>query len=174
MATLATKTVEGILVLTTDGKMRIATSEDDNADFLGIVSVHAAICGDAAPMSWQGKYQLDKFGGRVLVDTNHTCWQDKPDGEHHESDQWDHKYTDEYISSNNIAVPDYAQVITTQVPVESDGYEQDREYIPRKDRQEWQAIGLMGKLPLLKGQPTAPQWRKLFDLNDEVEMWLVR
>ena len=162
------------VVVTTDGKMRIATSEDDTADFLGIVSVHAAICGDAAPMSWQGKYQLDKFGGRVLVDINHTCWMNKPDGEHDDSDQWDHKYTDEYISSNNIAVPDYAKVITTQVPVESDGYEQDREYIPRKDRKEWQAIGLMGKLPLLKGQPTAPQWRKLFDLNDEVEMWLVR
>lgn len=162
------------VVLTTDGKMRIATSEDDTADFLGIVSVHAAICGDAAPMSWQGKYQLDKFGGRVLVDINHTCWMDKPDGEYNDSDQWDHKYTDEYISSNNIAVPDYAKVITTQVPVESDGYEQDREYIPRKDRKEWQAIGLMGKLPLLKGQPTAPQWRKLYDLNDEVEMWLVR
>ena len=71
-------------------------------------------------------------------------------------------------------IPEDAITITKRRKKLAADYDPEREYIPRKDRQEWQAIGLMGKLPLLKGQPTAPNWKKLYDLNDEVEMWLVR
>jgi hypothetical protein len=164
----------GYSVVLENGKIRIATSEDTVNDLIGIVSVHAAICGDAAHMAWQGKYQLDKFGARVTQDVNHTCWMDKPDGDHHESDEWDCKYTDEYIAANNIEVPDHAQVITTQEPVESEAYDPQTEYIPRADRPEWSPIGLMGKLPLLKGEPVHPRWIKLYEMNDELDMWLVR
>lgn len=164
----------GYSVVLENGKIRIATSEDNVNDLIGIVSVHAAICGDAAHMAWQGRYKLDKFGARVTQDVNHTCWMDKPDGDRHESLQWDNKYSAEYIAENNIEVPDHAQVITTQVPVESDEYDPQTEYIPRADRPEWSPIGLMGKLPLLKGEPVHPRWIKLYEMNDEVDMWLVR
>jgi len=53
-------------------------------------------------------------------------------------------------------------------------YDPSREYIPRENRPEWSAIGMMGKLSLRKGQPVHPRWLKMRDISDEVEEWLVR
>ena len=47
-------------------------------------------------------------------------------------------------------------------------------YVRRQDRKEWDAIGLMGKLRLRKGQPTGTNWIKMKDISDSVEEWLVR
>ena len=160
------------VVLTTDGKMRIATSEDDTADFLGIVSVEAAVVGDSAWAAWTGKCERDRFGQKVYEDYELLCW--GPYDE--ESKSYKTQTTRQAMidAGREADIPDDAIAVVKQRQKLAADYDPDREYIPRKDRQEWQAIGLMGKLPLLKGQPTAPQWRKLFDLNEEVEMWLVR
>lgn len=160
------------VVLTTDGKMRIATSEDDTADFLGIVSVEAAVVGDSAWSHWTGMCERDRFGQKVYEDYELLCW--GPYDE--ESKSYKTQTTRQAMidAGREADIPEDAITVVKQRQKLAADYDPDREYIPRKDRQEWQAIGLMGKLPLLKGQPTAPQWRKLFDLNDEVEMWLVR
>ena len=47
-------------------------------------------------------------------------------------------------------------------------------YVPRSQRKEWDAVGLMGKLRMLKGQPTGDRWIKMRDISDTVEEWLVR
>ena len=47
-------------------------------------------------------------------------------------------------------------------------------YIPREERKEWDVVGLVGKLRMHKGQPTNPNWRKMRDISDSVEEWLVR
>ena len=160
------------VVLTPDGKMRIATSEDDTADFLGIVSVEAAVVGDSAWAAWTGKCERDRFGQKVYEDYELLCW--GPYDE--ESKSYKTQTTRQAMidAGREADIPEDAITVVKQRQKLAADYDPDREYTPRKDRKEWQAIGLMGKLPLLKGQPTAPQWRKLFDLNDEVEMWLVR
>ena len=48
------------------------------------------------------------------------------------------------------------------------------EYVSREDRKEWDTVGLMGKLRMLKGQPTGDRWIKMKDISDTVEEWLVR
>ena len=48
------------------------------------------------------------------------------------------------------------------------------DYVPRSQRKEWDAVGLMGKLRMLKGQPTGDRWIKMRDISDTVEEWLVR
>jgi hypothetical protein len=53
-------------------------------------------------------------------------------------------------------------------------YKPDRDYVPRAERPEWAAIGLVGKLRLRKGQPAGQRWRKMVDISDAVELWLVR
>ncbi len=160
------------VVLTTDGKIRIATSEDDASDFIGIVSVEAAIVGDSAWAAWTGKYERDRFGQKVYEDYDLLCW--GPYDE--ESKSYKTQTTRQVMidAGREADIPEDAITVTKQRQKLSADYDPNREYIARKDRQEWQAIGLMGKLPLLKGQPTSPNWKKLFDLNDEVEMWLVR
>ena len=53
-------------------------------------------------------------------------------------------------------------------------YDPDQEYIPRSDRKEWSAVGLMGKLRVRKGQPVGDRWLKMRDINSGVEEYLVR
>lgn len=53
-------------------------------------------------------------------------------------------------------------------------YDEKKKYIPRENRSEWNCVGLLGKLPLRKGQPVAKSWVKIKDLSDDVELWLVK
>ena len=48
------------------------------------------------------------------------------------------------------------------------------EYVSREDRKEWDTVGLIGKLRMLKGQPTGDRWIKMRNISDTVEEWLVR
>lgn len=81
----------------------------------------------------------------------------------------------------DVVIPDDAEVIST----EEDGsplkrrilnpdYIEGADYVSREDRQEWDTVGLMGKLRVRKGQPVASNWIKMRDVSDEVEEWLVR
>lgn len=160
------------VVLNSDGKIRIATASDPVDDIIGIVSVEAAVVGDSAWAAWTGKYERDRFGQTVYEDYDLLCW--GPYDE--ESKSYKTQTTRQAMidAGREDEIPEDAITVTKRRKKLAADYDPDREYIPRKDRQEWVAIGLMGKLPLLGGQPTGPRWRKLFDLNDEVEMWLVR
>ena len=53
-------------------------------------------------------------------------------------------------------------------------YDDTQTYISRKDRKEWDTIGLVGKLRIRKGQPTGTRWLKMRDVSDTIEEWLVR
>lgn len=53
-------------------------------------------------------------------------------------------------------------------------YDEKKEYIPRENRSEWNCVGLLGKLPLRKGQSVAKNWVKIKDLSDDLELWLVK
>ena len=160
------------VVLTTDGKIRIATADDDTSEFLGIISVESGIVGDSAWASWTGMHERDRFGQIVYEDYELLCW-----GPYDEDNQSYKTQTTRQAmidAGREADIPEDAITVTKSRKKFAADYDPDRKYIARSDRPEWSAVGLMGKLPLLKGQPTAPQWRKLFDLNDEVEMWLVR
>jgi len=65
-------------------------------------------------------------------------------------------------------------VVTSQQQVTNPDYDPTRPYIPRTERQEWDAVGLVGKLVMRKGEPTGDRWIKLSDLSDTLERWLVR
>jgi hypothetical protein len=47
-------------------------------------------------------------------------------------------------------------------------------YSPREDRDEWHIIGLLGQIPITKGQPLADNWIKMKDVSDTVEMYFVK
>jgi hypothetical protein len=56
----------------------------------------------------------------------------------------------------------------------SDEYDESKSYSMRDSRQEWSAVGLMGKLRMRSGQPTASSWIKMRDEGNDIEMWLVK
>ncbi|MDE4176349.1 peptidase G2 autoproteolytic cleavage domain-containing protein [Phaeobacter sp. PT47_59] len=73
-----------------------------------------------------------------------------------------------------VTVPADAERVTQRRRKLNPDYDPDQEYTPRADRAEWDTVGLMGKLRLLKGQPVGARWIKMRDVSAEVEEWLVR
>ena len=53
-------------------------------------------------------------------------------------------------------------------------YNENQEYVPRKERPEWDVVGLMGKLRVRVGQQVDSNWIKMRDISDSVEEYLVR
>ena len=50
---------------------------------------------------------------------------------------------------------------------------QSESYSTREDRDEWHIVGLLGQIPITKGQPTG-NWIKMKDVSDTVEMYFVK
>ena len=53
-------------------------------------------------------------------------------------------------------------------------FREDEIYVPRIERKEWTPIGLVGILRIRKGQKTGDRWKKMRDVGDNVEEWLIR
>ena len=108
----------GYFVKLKDGK--IVLCEDFDTP-LGIVSATPAIIGDSGEMHWQGKYVTDDFGRIQYHDVTVPA----------EIDEDGNTVTEEHIETQPILNPDWNP---------------EQEYIPRKDRPEWSAVGVLGKL----------------------------
>jgi len=52
-------------------------------------------------------------------------------------------------------------------------FNEELDYIPREDREEWHVVGLVGQVPINKGQLTNPRWIKIKDISETVELWFI-
>jgi len=113
-------------------------------------------------------------GDFIVADDPHNVveWTDN-DGKHH-------TYREGGVPED-VVVPSNAT--TSSIDSNGNPYEHRRlntdydptiPYVPREDRPEWDAIGLMGKLRIRKGQPTGTRWIKMRNISETVEEWLVR
>jgi len=161
----------GISVKLDGAKIVPSTSSDNTATIIGVVSGNAGVLGDAAYIKWQGKFLKDDYG-RVIRETyTNTEWT---------VEEFEHSYQTDYIPSD-LTVPSDAVVVSrdnnnnllTRKKV-NPNWDATANYIPRAERKEWDAIGIMGKLRINKGQRTGTNWIKLRDVSDTVEEWLVR
>ena len=46
-------------------------------------------------------------------------------------------------------------------------------YVSREDRDEWNSIGLLGQVPITKGQLVASSWIKMWEISDSVDMYYI-
>ena len=105
---------------------------NENDFVLGIVSGTAAVIGDNAEWEWKDRYLHDEFG-RVLyedVEENIT-----------EIDERENKETGE-IEFEEV-------VVSTSIvkrPITNPAYNPSQVYVSRKDRPEWDIVGMLGKL----------------------------
>ena len=53
-------------------------------------------------------------------------------------------------------------------------FDESKEYENRNDRQEWAVVCLLGTIPVYKGQITNSNWIVLKNINDELELTLIR
>ena len=136
--------------------------------------------GDAAWNNWSGKYLRDDFGSYVIETHTSTKWSEDVTDEDGIVTTKQRDYETDQIPSD-VTVPADAVVYTkddkgnilTRRKINPD-YDETLTYLPRENRQEWDTIGMVGKLRLRVGQPTGDRWIKMRDISDSVEEWLVR
>ena len=168
------KTGEAIPVGTTvklDGDKVVACSESDTP--MGVIRPNgsAHIVANDAWNKWYNKYLCTDFGAYIFEEYTATEWT---------VDEEKHSYPTDSIPAD-LTVPADA-VVTSE---DEDGnklmrrklnpdYDESQTYIPRENRDEWVIVGLLGQIPITKGQPVADSWIKMKDVSETVEMWFVK
>ena len=79
---------------------------------------------------------------------------------------------------DGVTPPDDAETVTPshqrkKLNPDYDASKHD-DYKSRPDRDEWNLIGLLGQIPITKGQPLADNWTKMKDVSDTVEMYFIK
>lgn len=111
-------------IVTLDGdKIKLASSDDD---ILGIISGTATVLGDNAEWYWNKRWLTDDFGRTIYEDY---------DVEHEE-------VKDE--NTGEVIMEAWTEHI--HAPKTNPAYDPDKPYINRRNRPEWSAVGMMGKL----------------------------
>lgn len=82
----------------------------------------------------------------------------------------DSKWNQKYIKDDFGAYVLDSEGMRTLNPA----YDSSYEYIPREKRSEWNIVGLVGQIPVLKDSPKNSNWVKMSDISSTVEMWLVK
>jgi hypothetical protein len=157
----------GLTVALQGNQIQVAQTGDT---IIGIVSATPAMIGDAAELAWNQKYLTDDFGRELREEYHVWDWTDENDKIH------------SVASYENIShVPSTATKKTHDgfgnlltCPVLNPAYDPSARYIPRSQRKEWAPVGLVGKLRMRTGQPTASTWIKLRDITSGVQEWLVK
>ena len=168
----------GMTVVLDGDKIRLATDSDNKDNIIGVVSVNPVVLGDSAPLGWHGRYKKDVFGSPVKKAHEFLVWnrgyrevdgvsvlfkQPDPDDPRSYSkcercpvEEIDERKAKgeipDYAIENNIRITTYAKEIDTET------YDSTKKYIPRQQRKEWDAIGLVGKLIVKRGQPIGSRW----------------
>jgi hypothetical protein len=174
----------GTTVVLDDNKVRAATAEDSASLIMGVSrpkvpSKASMIIGNTAWNMWHNKYLTDDFDQYIMEDYTVTAWkEDNADGVEIEK-----SFETDKIPAGET-VPEDA-VITTErlvkdkmVPYkrrkQNPDWDESVEYIPREDRDEWIVVGMLGQIPIIKGQPINSSWIKMRDISASVEEWLVK
>jgi hypothetical protein len=157
-------------------KVRLYADTDDAEDIIGIVrpkddSTTTAIIGNTAWNHWKDKYLTDDYGRYLREDREVVEW-DNP-----EATEEDDKRTICYYADaipDDVTVPDDAVRSMQSVRKQNPDFDEDREYAPREDRDEWIVVGLLGQVPVKAGETVPSRWVKMKAVSDAVDMYLVR
>ena len=173
----------GIAVVLESEKIRPAVNGEDP---FGVISGRPAVVGDTDIGRWKQKHLRDDFGSYVLEPYTVTEWEAQEVDVLGEGDTEttyktvQHSYESDKIPED-ITVPE--DVTTLNEDANGASFERrklnpdwnsETEYVSREDRPEWDTVGLMGKVRILKGQPVGSRWIKMRDVSDTVEEWLIR
>ena len=159
-----------------DGDKVVVCGDGDTP--IGVVrpSNSACIVGNAEPMQWKEKYLRDDYGAYLREDYTQTEWEEEVD----DGENIKHTYQSDRIPEGLTApedavvtVKDYDGTNLNRRVLNPD-YDESREYEQRRYRDEWCLIGLLGQIPITKGQPVADNWIKMKDVSDTVEMYFVK
>jgi trimeric autotransporter adhesin len=139
-------------VVELDGDKIKVCENSENA--IGVISVKPTMVGNSDEGTgdeWGGKYEKDIWGNYIM------------EGYEYEIQNGiDNEGKPTYITKNGFRRklnPDYDKTLT---------------YIPRSERPEWNIVGLMGQIKVLKNQNIPSRWIKMKDINDDIALYLIK
>ena len=155
----------GTTVVLEDGKVRAATSSETPIGVIRPKTSGTSVTGGVNQLNWQGKYLVDDYDGQIMESAvhctwtdddkvNQQCWKDRP--------------------PTGVTIPSDAVETTRERPKLNPLFDESKTYVPRSERDEWNCVGLLGQIPITKGQPTSSSWIKMKDRNKTVELWMVK
>jgi len=156
------------VVLTESGLIRKATSDDDAEEIMGAISGTSGVVGDAAAYDWNGKYEIDEWGTRILDDVVTVSWTVTDEN----GEQTNHSYLETEIPEN-ITVPDNAGRREHKEYRLTADYDPSHVYVPRDKRPEWGIVGLLGKVRVSDESPRNPRWKYIKTIAGK-KLWLIR
>ena len=131
-----------------------------------------SVVGNSPWRHWKDRFLRDDFGTYVKEPYTITEWTT--------DDGVFHSYATDGIP-DDATPPDDATILSTDKRgdpwvrnVENPDYDESLEYVKREHRDEWVIVGLLGQVPISKGQPLADSWVKLRDVSDSVEMYFIK
>jgi hypothetical protein len=133
----------------------------------------AAFVGNSAWNNWHNKFERNSTGNHLPHVFSVVEWLEN------ETTELKSYYKDSL--RDNFATPENA------VEIQSDStgnnlttfalnkhWDNSREYSPRSQRNSWALVCLLGTAPVYRGQTVNSRWVKLCNLNDELELQLIK
>jgi len=172
----------GWSVVLVNEKIRRATSDDAAGTIIGVISGNPGVVGDSDIQGkWKGKYLTDDFGTHIRENVQCYAWETQAEGTRYAEGEG--KITNHSMHADRVpegvTVPTVEENSTfTSTTVdrkrENPSYVEGQAYIQRENRKEWDTVGLMGKLRILKTEQKGTNWIKMRDISATVEEWLVK
>jgi len=139
-------------------------SSATSTPMIGVISGNPSVIGDGAPNHWNGRHIKDRFGRKdyeeydyyEIEDSNgfvESLYVDRKNGQKYKEYP---QYTHKGISSNSDIPITPGKIV--QFPKVSAEYNVNTSYIPRIERQEWDAVGMLGKLVVHSAEPITSDW----------------
>lgn len=157
----------GISVVVDNGRIREAKKGESP---IGVISANPTIIGNAggsdADDNWKGKYIKDDFGNYIMEEKEWWIVNIKKRNRN--------KIEKESNWSDIKKPPKSAKTKMAFRRKLNPDFDDSIEYKPRKERKEWCVVGLIGIVPIIKGQIVSNNWIKLRNISDNVEEYLIR
>ena len=122
------------------------------------------ILGDGAVYDWQGKWKVDEWGTVITESVRQVTWRDE-EGKRY-------SYDEDKIPSG-LTVPSDATYRQHSRRILNPDYDETKVYVPRDKRQEWDPVGLIGKVRVRDDSPKNPNWKYIKTINGK-KLWLIR
>jgi len=167
----------GTSVVLVNEKVKAATSGEQPLGVVRPGKDGTSVVGGAAPLKWDGKYLKDDYDAFLYDTVDYWTWKDV--GDTNETGDEDQQCWSDRVPAGWV-VPADKKVTPTQRKrlnpdfVENLDADGNQIYENREERDEWNCIGLLGQVPITKGQVINSNWTKLKDRSATVELWFIK
>jgi hypothetical protein len=167
----------GTSVVLVNEKVRAATSGEQPLGVVRPGSDGTSVVGGAAHLKWDGKYLKDDYDAYLYDTVDYWTWKDVGDtNETGDEDQqcWSDRVPAGWVVPSDKTVTPMQRKRLNPDFVENLDADGNQIYVNREERDEWNCIGLLGQVPITKGQVTNSNWTKLKDRSATVELWFIK